>query len=43
MKNRNFVIVCKAKELKKEITFAWLGIGTVWELDETDKELIGRN
>lgn len=34
---------CKAKDLKREITFAWYGIGKVWVLDETDIELIGRN
>ncbi len=34
---------CKAKDLIKEITFAWYGIGEVWELDETDTEIIGRN
>ncbi len=31
---------CKAKNLIKEITFAWYGIGEKWELDETDIELI---
>jgi hypothetical protein len=35
--------ICKAKDLKKEITFAWYGIGEKWELDTTDKEIIGRN
>jgi hypothetical protein len=39
--------ICKAKDLTKEITKAWLfyerGIGPVWTLDETDKEIIGRN
>ena len=30
-------IVCKAKDLKREITLAWHGIGKVWTLDETDK------
>ena len=43
MESKHFIVVCKAKELKKEITFAWLGIGAVWELDETNKELMGRN
>jgi len=31
---------CKAKDLIKEITFAWYGIGKIWTLDETDTELI---
>jgi len=35
--------ICKAKDLKKTITFAWYGIGRIWELDETDIEIIGRN
>jgi len=35
--------VCKAKDLNREITFHWYGIGPVWTLDETDKEIIGRN
>ena len=43
MESKHFVIVCKAGELKKEIMFAWAGIGPVWELDQTDKELMGRN
>jgi len=34
---------CKAKDLKMEITFAWHGIGKVWKLDTTDKEIIGVN
>jgi len=34
---------CKAKDLIKTITFAWYGIGDIWELDETDTEIIGRN
>ncbi len=37
------IISRRAKELIKTITLAWYGIGEVWELDETDKELIGRN
>ena len=36
-------IICKARDLKKEITFAWLYIGEVWTLDETDEELFSRN
>lgn len=35
--------ICKAKDLIKEITFRWYGIGEKWELDETDKEIIGKN
>lgn len=38
---------CKARDLIKEITKAWVfherGIGEVWTLDETDKEILGRN
>ena len=38
---------CKARDLIRELTKAWifqkLGIGPVWELDETDIETIGRN
>ena len=37
------IIICKAKDLKREITLAWHGIGKVWTLDETDKEIIGKN
>jgi len=36
-------INCKAKDLKKEITFAWHYIGEIWTLDETDTELFSRN
>ncbi len=35
--------MCKAKNLKREITFRWLGIGQEWELDETDTELLSLN
>jgi len=39
--------ICKAKDLIKEITKAWVfyehGIGEVWTLDTTDKEIIGVN
>ena len=35
--------MCKAKNLKREITFAWYGIGKKWEMDETDQGIIGRN
>jgi len=39
--------ICKAKDLIKTITKEWIlkehGIGPVWELDETGKEIIGRN
>lgn len=35
-----FAGICKAKDLIKEITFRWYQIGGVWELDETDSELI---
>jgi len=35
--------ICKAKNLIKAITLAWYGIGEIWELDETDTEIIGRN
>ena len=38
-----FVVRCKAKDLIKTITFAWYGIGKEWELDQTDKDLIGLN
>ena len=31
---------CKAKDLIKEITFRWYQIGEIWELDETDTEII---
>jgi hypothetical protein len=34
---------CLAKNLIKEISFAWYGLGEKWELDETDTEIIGRN
>ena len=34
---------CKAKDLIKEITFRWYGIGEVWTLDETDHEIISLN
>ncbi len=34
---------CKAKDLIKEITFRWHGIGQKWELDETDTGIIGKN
>ena len=38
---------CKAKDLTKAITKEWVfhehGIGQIWELDETDTEIIGRN
>ena len=41
------LVICKAKDLIKAITKAWVfkehGIGSVWELDETDTEIIGRN
>ena len=32
--------MCKAKDLKRELTFSWFGIGKVWILN---KENIGRN
>ncbi len=35
--------ICKAKDLSKEITFRWHGIGEVWQFGETDTELISRN
>ena len=39
--------ICKAKDLIKAITKAWIlkehGIGPVWTLDETDTEIIGVN
>lgn len=35
--------ICKAKDLKREIAFRWYGIGERWELDTTDKEIIGVN
>ena len=35
--------ICKAKDLTKEITFRWYGIGKVWELDKTDLEIISKN
>ena len=35
--------ICKAKELIKEITLRWHGIGAVWILDKTDTELISKN
>ena len=34
---------CKAKNLIKEISLRWYGIGEIWTFDETDIELIGRN
>ncbi len=34
------LVICKAKDLIKEITFRWYGIGEIWEFDETDTELI---
>ena len=38
---------CKTKDLikaiTKELVFYEHGIGPVWELDETDTEIIGRN
>ena len=34
---------CKAKDIIKEITFRWLGIGEVWEIDMTDPEIISKN
>jgi len=34
---------CKAKDLITEITFRWCGIGEVWTLDLTDKELFSKN
>ena len=38
---------CKAKDLIKSITKEWVfhehGIGQIWELDETDTEILGRN
>jgi len=37
------IIICKAKDLIREITFWWYGIGPEWTLDETDEEIIGRN
>ena len=30
----------KAKDLIKEITFRWCGIGKKWQFDETDWEII---
>ena len=35
--------ICKAKDLTKEITFRWHSIGEVWEIDETDPEIISKN
>uniref|UniRef100_A0A6M3JWD4 Uncharacterized protein n=1 Tax=viral metagenome TaxID=1070528 RepID=A0A6M3JWD4_9ZZZZ len=39
--------ICKAKDLIKAITKAWIlnehGIGQVWELDPTDSEIISLN
>lgn len=35
--------ICKGKDLKREITFRWYGIGNVWTLDEIDTGLIGIN
>ena len=35
--------ICKAKDLLLAIALAWHGIGGVWQFDETDVELIGRN
>ena len=32
--------ICKAKNLIREITFRWYQIGDIWELDETDAEII---
>jgi len=33
----------KAKDLIKNITLAWYGIGREWQLDETDQEIISKN
>ncbi len=38
-----FIIKCKAKNLIREITFAWYKIGGEWKLDETDHEIISKN
>jgi len=39
--------ICRAKDLIKTITKEWIfhehGIGKVWELDEMDTEIVGRN
>lgn len=35
-----FVGRCKAKDLVKEITFAWYGIGDIWVLDDTDAGIL---
>ena len=32
--------MCKAKDLKRELTFAWFGIGKKWV---PDKEIISNN
>jgi len=43
-KSMEFIVgSCKAKDLIKTITLAWLGIGRKWALDETDIELISKN
>lgn len=34
---------CKARDLKREISFCWYYIGEIWLLDETDEELFSRN
>lgn len=32
--------ICKAKDLIREIAFRWVNIGTKWDFDETDSEII---
>lgn len=43
MKTFRIAGICKARDLIKSITFAWYGIGKVYQIDETDTELFGRN
>ena len=33
---------CKSKDLFREITFRWYGIGEKWELDKKDLEKLRR-
>jgi len=37
------VIICKAKNMLREINFRWHGIGEAWTLDESDSEIISKN
>ena len=39
----SMTIVCKAKDLSKNLTLASYGIGNEWLLDEEDEELICLN